>query len=280
MIRIITDTAADITLTQARAMEIEIVPMGVFFGDTPYYQLEDESFELFYQMLEQNTQLPVTSQPTPELFLSEFMKAKENGDEVLVITISSELSGTIQSAVIAKELSEYGEIHIVDSKLAAIGQRLLVELAIKLRDDGVKAGEIAQIIREAADRVVLFAALDTLKYLRKGGRIAKSAELIGTAIGIKPLITLKNGVIVQAGKARGRAGAVSGMMNLVRESGEIDPEYPVVFGYTGDAENCIYFREQAIGELKLEKIETCPVGGTVGTHVGPGVFALAYLKKE
>ena len=279
MIKIVTDTAADITQTQAQAMDVTVVSLGILFGDVPYYQLQDENFELFYRLLESAKNLPVTSQPAPDAFLNEYKEAKENGDDVIVITISGQLSGTIQSANIAKEISGYDKIHIIDSKQAAIGQRLLVEQAVKLRDEGMLAADIANELENMAQRVVLFAALDTLKYLRKGGRIPKSAELLGTVMGIKPLITLVDGAIVMAGKARGGAGALASMVRLVTESGRIDNACSVYFGYTGDDGHCLRFRKLIIAKLKSKNTKIFPVGGTIGTHVGTGAFAIAFLKK-
>ena len=280
MTKIITDTAADITLAQAQAMDITIVPLGIFFGDIAYHQLQDEKFDLFYKMLETNEALPVTSQPSPESFLSEFLSAKEQGEDVVVITISGILSGTIQSATVAKEISEYENIYIIDSKQAAIGERLLVEWAVRLRGEGKTAREIAQVLNQMIPRITLFGTLDTLKYLQKGGRIPKSTALIGSVIGIKPMITLVDGAIVPVGKARGHAGARTAMLRLMQESVEIDHTCPVYFGYSDSDTNCARFHALAAENMDIGAAQLYPIGGTIGTHVGPGVSAVVFLRKE
>lgn len=276
---ILTDTACDITLNQAIAMDVEVVPMRVSFGDLPYEQLADEHFEQFYQLLESEKSLPVTSQPSPADFLTTFARAKTRGDSVVAILLSGQLSGTVQSAAIAKEMADYDDIHIVDSLQATIGQRLLVDHAVRLRQRGLNGAEIAVILTEMAGRIRLFGALDTLKFLRKGGRIPRSTEVLGTALGIKPIVQLTDGVITMAGKARGHAGAVTTMVRLMEENADFDPATPVYFGYTKAEAAGVKFRKLAAAKFKLKATELHPVGATIGTHVGPGAFAAAYLVK-
>lgn len=281
MVKIITDTASDITLAQAQQMDVEIVSLGVQFGSTPYFQLEDETFEEFYRQLETSKELPVTSQPSPADFLVHFAKAKQQKDEVVVILLSGALSGTVQSALIAKNMAEYDKIHIIDSRSAIMGLRLLVEYAVKLRKEGKTAAEIADLVEKGTGRIKLYGALDTLKYLRKGGRIPKSTEVIGSVLGIKPLITLTaEGSIEMAGKARGHAGAVSMLIKKMDECPAFDPEVPVYFGYTKDAVPCHSFKKIAAARYKLTNIKQYPIGGLIGTHVGPGGLAVVYMEKE
>lgn len=280
MIRIVTDTASDISAAQARQLNVELVKLGVMFGDTPYDQTQDENFDTFYQMLGSTKELPVTSQPSPEAFLSVFNRAKEAGDEVIAILLSSRLSGTVQSASIAKELSGYANIHIVDSLQAITGQRLLVEYAVRLRDAGKSAADITAAIMEALPRIRLFGALDTLKYLRKGGRIPATTEVIGTMMGIKPLVRLDDGLLGMAGKARGHAGAVTNMIKLVDADCDFDPATPVYFGFTGTQKQMVAFRQLCIQRYGLRDTATCAVGSVIGTHVGPGALAITYLVKN
>lgn len=280
MIRIVTDTASDISLPQAKKMGVDLVRLSVTFGDAPYDQDQDENFDTFYQMLGTSKQLPVTSQPSPDAFLSVFNDAKKNGEEVIAILLTSKVSGTVQSATIAKELCDYDKIHIIDSMQGIIGQRLLVEYALRLRDEQKSAKEIIEVIEDAYPRVKIFAALDTLKYLRKGGRIPKTAEMIGTMMGIKPLVKLEDGMLVMAGKARGHAGAVTSMMKLVGENADFDPVAPVYFGYSGTPQQLIAFRKLCTQKFQLKDTATHAVGAVIGTHLGPGAFAIAYLTKN
>lgn len=281
MIQIVTDTASDISAAEARQLGVDVVKLSVMFGDTPYDQMQDENFDTFYQMLDTCKELPVTSQPSPDAFLTVFKAAKEAGNEVIAILLSSKLSGTVQSAFIAREMSGHeNSIHVIDSGQAITGQRLLVEYAVRLRDEGKSAGEIVAIIREAGTRIRLFGALNTLKYLRKGGRIPATAEMIGTVMGIKPLVKLEDGQIQMAGKARGHAGAVTNMVKLVEECPRFDDTAPVYFGYTDTPKQLVAFRQLCVQRYNLNNTVTCPIGSVIGTHVGPGAFAITCLVKD
>jgi DegV family protein with EDD domain len=281
MVRIVTDTASDITLNQAKQLNIELVPIEVMFGKESYEGIADENFEIFYKLLEESKDLPTTSQPSPATYLTLFTQAKTNGDELIGLTLSGGLSGTYQSACIAAQMADYNGIHVIDTRTVITGQRLLVELAVKLRNNGMPAQSIADYLEDAKRRVRLFGALDTLKYLRKGGRIPKSAEMLGTVMGIKPLIKLTTeGKIAMAGKTRGHAGAFAGMMKLIGEHSDFDPEAPFYFGYTLTSQNCQNFRKLAISKLHIRQNEIYPVGPVVGTHIGAGAFAVTYLTKS
>lgn len=280
MIRIITDTASDITLRQAAGLDVDMVSLRVQFGDVPYEQLADENFEQFYKMLEESKELPVTSQPAPADYLNLFAKAKAAGDDVIVVTLSSGLSGTYQTACLAAEMADYERIYVVDSLSALTGQRMLVEHAARLRDEGRGAGEIYAILNDMSHRIVVFGALNTLKNLRKGGRIPKTAEVIGAVMGIKPLIYVKeDGAVGMAGKARGSAGAIAAMVKLVEKNHDFDPTVPVYFAYTSKDTLCRNFRKLCVSHFKLKNTEMYPAGASIGTHVGPDAFAVTYLSK-
>lgn len=280
MIRIISCTSSDMTLEESKNLNVELVPLQVMFGDEPYDSFTDVNFEGFYQKLESYKELPVTSQPSPAAFLAVYSRAKLEGDDVVVITISSKLSGTYQSAVIAQGMADYDKIHIIDTEQASVGQRLLVDLAVKLREEGKSAADIAAELEKAKKRVVLFAALDTLKYLRKGGRIPKTTEVIGTVIGIKPIITLNQGAIVMADKARGHAGLMANLFKLVSASGKFDPSMPIYFGYSNSDYLSNAFQKFLKQKMELPETLEYPIGAVIGTHVGPGALAIAYLVKE
>ncbi len=279
MIRILTDTASDISLKQSIDMGVTLVPLGVTFSGVEYDPAQDEFFEEFYRLLDTENDLPTTSQPSPADFLPAFTQAKTDGDEVIAIMLSSKLSGTMQSALIAKEMVDYDKIYIIDSLQAIIGLRLLVNHAVTLRDRGLLAKEIVAIISEAAGRVRTYGALDTLKFLRKGGRIPKTAELIGSALGVKPIVQLKDGNIEMCGKARGSAGAITGLINQVEKNPEFDPSFPVFFGYTYTTEKAKKLSRIATVKYHLENTETFAVGPIIGTHIGPGACAISYVSK-
>lgn len=281
MIRIVTDTASEITFEQARAMDVELVTLDIQFkSGEPYDQTADPYFDEFYDRLAASRELPTTSQPSPEDYISLFEAAGEAGDEVILITLSSLSSGTHQVARLAREMAGCPGVYVIDSGLAAIGQRLLVEYAVRLREEGRTAGEIRDMLIGAAGRVRLFASLDTLKYLRKGGRISMGAEVLGEMMGIKPIIKMEDGATLLAGKARGHAGGITTLVKMIGEHADFDESMPVYFGYTRDAQPAKNFRRLVSAKFQLRNTVIYPVGGAIGTHVGPGGIAVAYLEKQ
>lgn len=280
MIRIVTDSAADITYEEAKRLNIEIAPLKISFKDEVYIQDIDLSFDEFYEKLKNADELPFTSQPSPNDFLNIFNEAKQCKDSVVYIGISSKLSGTLQSAHIAKETCEYSNIYLIDSLQAVVGLRILVEYAVKLRDEGKTASEIYEIISEARTRVDLWAMVDTLKYLYKGGRLSKGAAALGSMIQIKPIITLKDGAIEVIDKARGLNGGIKSILNFIDSSTGIDPVMPVYYGYTYVGENCNKLKVKADEKYGLTGTKSYAVGGVIGTHVGPGAIVVGYIRKK
>lgn len=237
---IITDSASDITKQEALEMNIRIVSLKIRFSDGEFHQ---------------------------------------NTKEVLVITLSSGLSGTVNAANLAKQMAEYEKIWIVDSEQAIITQRFLVQRAVKMRKEGTGVEEIVACLEDLKKRLAVCGMLNTLTYLKKGGRIPAPLAVLGNALQIKPVIELKDKVLVMLGKARGQKG---GMKYLWKEFGsyEIDKNEPVYFGYTSDKEIVEQFMEKTVAEYGLKKYEIYPVGGIIGTHVGPGCIAISFVKKE
>lgn len=279
MIQIVTDSASDITLKQAEEMNIQIVPLTILFEDGVCPQETDEDFQIFYEKLIKENGLPKTSQPTPNKYLEIFRLAKEVGDEVLVITLSGGLSGTVQSAKLAKDLAEYERIEIIDSKQAILTQRMLVEYAVKLRDEGKTLDEITALVLKQREKLTVFGMLDTLTYLKKGGRIPASMALLGNLLRIKPVIILKDSVLEQLGKARGRKDGLK-MLCAQMEEAEIDLSFPVYFGYTLDPEPTKQFQAEMEQKFQLKNTKLYPVGGVIGTHVGPNCVAVAFAVKD
>lgn len=279
MIQIVTDSASDITLKQAEEMNVQIVPLTILFEDGVCPQETDEDFQIFYEKLIKENGLPKTSQPTPNKYLEIFRLAKEVGDEVLVITLSGGLSGTVQSAKLAKDLAEYERIEIIDSKQAILTQRMLVEYSVKLRDEGKTLDEITALVLKQREKLTVFGMLDTLTYLKKGGRIPASMALLGNLLRIKPVIILKDSVLEQLGKARGRKDGLK-MLCAQMEQAEIDLSFPVYFGYTLDPEPTKQFQAEMEQKFQLKNTKLYPVGGVIGTHVGPNCVAVAFAVKD
>lgn len=280
MIRIITDSAADFTQEELRRLDIRCVPMTISFSDETYRDGVDLTSETFWQRM-QAGETPKTSQPSPDAFLSEFEDAKACGDSVICILISTALSGTVQSAMIARDMADDDSIQIIDTLSAAVGERLLVLQACKLRDEGKDTQTIAAELTALIPRVRIFACLDTLEYLARGGRIPKAAADLGKLVNLKPLVALSpEGRVAMAGKAIGRHRAGDALIKLIQAS-PVDPRYPVLPLYTAGRENCIAFLRQAAQEGYACTIDDAiSVGPTIGAHVGPGVFGLAYVSAQ
>jgi DegV family protein with EDD domain len=278
-VRIITDSTSDISLEQAKKMGISIVPLKVIFGDKEYREGIEISMDAFYSRLAEAEKLPTTSQPSPDDFLVHFNQAKEAGDSVVVILIASKLSGTYQSAVIARDMAEYSRIFIIDSLNTITGLRLLINHAVTLRNRGVSADCIADTIESLKEKVVLLAVVDTLEYLYKGGRLSKSSAILGSLLNFKPVITLKDGAIGVVGKERGTNKAIARILDAIDETGAIDSTYPVYFGYTFENSKTLVLQEKVTEKYRLEDYKMFPVGCVVGTHVGPGACVITYIKK-
>lgn len=278
MLRIVTDTASDITLKQAQEMNVDLVPLEILFEDGPCPQETEDDFRIFYEKLEKCRNLPVTSRPSPESYLKIFQEAKSSGDEVLVLSVSSGLSGTMESAVLAKNMAEYEPIYVVDTHQAILTQRMLVEYAVRLRDEEYSAREIAQKIEHMRDHMVVCGVVDTLKYLQKGGRIPASLARIGTLLNLKPVIILKDQTLKQLGKARGRASGMDMLFKHMEEDG-VNKAYPCYFGYTSSRELGQKLMEAAQERYGLLQARLYPIGGVIGTHCGTNCMAVAYVKK-
>lgn len=275
--RIIVDSTAD--LTPQYKERVHIVPLTVRFGDEEFADGVTIGKKEFYEKLIETDTLPTTSQATPDAFINEFEKAKQAGEAAVVITLSSKLSGTYQSAVIAAE--EYENVYIVDSMSAAIGSGILIERAINLLDSGIKAKEIAETLEKEKEKILVVALIDTLEYLKKGGRISKTVAVMGGVLNIKPVASIDNGVINILGKARGSKMGNNILMEEIKKAGGVDFTKPVLLGYTGisDALLLKYIEDSKhIWEGNLKEIRYEMIGSVIGTHAGPGAIAVAFFK--
>ena len=276
--RIIVDSTADL-FTELKS-RVDVVPLTVHFGEEEYLDGVTIDHKTFYEKLIESDVLPTTSQATPDSFIKEFQKIKENGDSAVVITISSKLSGTYQSAVIATE--DFDNIYIVDSGSAAIGSGILAERALKLADDGMNAREIAKLLNEEKEKIVIIALFDTLEYLKKGGRISKTAAFAGSVLNIKPVLSVIDGEITVLGKARGSKMGNNLLVEEIEKVGGVDFEKPVLLGFTGlsDALLLKYIEDSKyLWEKGLKDIRYTAIGSVIGTHAGPGAIAAAFFKK-
>lgn len=277
-IRILVDSGAD--LVPAVRERVEVLPLTIRFGDEEFYDGVNITTGEFYEKLAASKTLPTTSQISPFAFEEAYARALQDADAVVVITLSSGLSGTYQSAVIAAE--EYsGKVFVVDSLNVALGSGILVQYGLELMDQGMTAAEIAEELTKAREKVRLFGVLDTLEYLQKGGRISKTVALAGGLLSVKPIITADGGQLKMVGKARGNKQANALMNQQIEKWGGVDFSKPILMGYSGTSDELLVKYLADSGELwQNSKFLTTTVGSAVGTHVGPGAVAVAYFTAE
>lgn len=276
--RIIVDSTAD--LMPEYKERVQVVPLTVHFGAQEYIDGVTIDHKTFYEKLVESDVLPTTSQATPDAFMKEFDMVKEAGDSAVVITISSKFSGTYQSAAIAA--SEYENIYIVDSGTATIGSGILVELAFKLLEKGLDAKTIAERLEEEKKKIVIVALVDTLEYLKKGGRVSKTVAFAGNILNIKPVISVIDGEINLLGKARGSKMGNNLLVQEIEKLGGVDFGKPVMLGYSGLSDVLLlkYIEDSKyIWEGNLQEVRYTIVGSVIGTHAGPGAVAVAFFKK-
>ena len=276
-IRIITDSTADFSNEEAINYNIEVVPLLVNFGANFYRERIDITSEGFYERLMTAKELPGTSQPSPNDFLRIFHDACDKHDDVIVITISSKLSGTYQNCVLAQKLSQYDNIDIIDSLNTTLAQKCLVLQAIKMRDTGKSSKEIVEFLEARKKDATLLVYLDTLDYLVKGGRVSRVAGVAGEILGIRPVVTIKDGEVTMLGKERGRIKALNMILSIVNETG-IDYELPISYGYTYPYETGVEFKEFFVNN-GFPEADLTAVGAVVGTHGGPKAGGIGYFKK-
>ena len=276
-VQIIVDSTAD--LTPALKERVVTVPLTVHFGQEEYIDGVTIDHQTFYKKLVSGDTLPSTSQASPAGFEEKYQQIRSAGNSAVVITVASKVSGTYQSAVIAAD--GYENIHIVDSGSVAIGSGILTELALQLADAGLDAAQIADRLEEEKKKLRVVAVVDTLEYLKRGGRISKTVAFAGGLLNVKPLLGITDGEILILGKARGNKQANNQLVNEIEKSGGIDFSRPVMLGYTGLNDDLLRSFIAGSQDLwaPLPEVRTSIVGSVIGTHAGPGAVAVAYFCK-
>lgn len=279
-IRIITDSASDIL--PPHRPEITVLPMTITFGQEEYRDGVDLTHRQFYEKLIEGEALPTTSQIPPAPFEEAFRRAVDAGETVVAVVLSSKLSGTYQSARIAA--AEFpGQVFVVDSANAALGEMILVERAVELMDQGLDGAAIAARLEEEKGEIRLVALLDTLEYLKRGGRISASVALVGGLLSIKPVIAVRDGEVALLGKARGSKNGHNLLVEEIEKAGGVDFDRPYRLGCTGMDDFLLKKYVEDSAPLWASQVDTLPqssIGGTIGTHVGPGAVAVAFFKKK
>lgn len=278
MIRIIVDSSADYLKEEIEKNKMTLVSLNISLDDKLYMDGVDITRDQLYEWLMESNGFPKTAQPSPEVFLKHFEDAKAAGDDVICILLSSALSGTCQSAHLAKNMADYDNIYIVDSLSATHLIRFLANKACKMRDAGASAAEIVETLEDLKTRTKVIAAVDTLEYLCRGGRVSKAAAAIGNLANLKPIITVNpEGEVAVMGKCVGKNKSMSFILNAMQEY-EIDENYPIYSIYSYGVENCISLEAKVVNAgyvLRSRK----QVGATIGCHVGPGAFGVLFVHK-
>ena len=278
-VHLIVDSTADVS--EAIRARLTVVPLTVHFGSEEYVDGVSISKQEFYEKLIESDVLPSTSQAAPAAFSEVFEGIAQRGESAVVLTISSKLSGTCQSAMIAA--ADYPGIYVVDSRSAATGTGILAELALRLIDGGMSAEDIAARLEQERENVCLVALLDTLEYLKRGGRISKAAAFAGSMLSIKPVISIRQGEVVVLGKARGSRQGNNLLAAQIDAAGGVDYDKPVLLGYSGLSDTLLqkYIADSArFWEGKAEKLQTTQIGSVIGTHAGPGAIVATFFKKQ
>ena len=276
-VRIIIDSTAD--LIPEIKNKLTVVPLTVHFGEEEYIDGVTITHKEFYNKLVESDVLPSTSQATPAAFEKVFKEVKSAGESAVVITLSSKLSGTYQSAVIAAE--EYENIYVVDSGSVTIGGGILAELALKLAAEGLDAKSIAQQLEQEKKNIHIVAMVDTLEYLKRGGRVSKTVAFAGNLLNIKPVLSVVDGEIHMLGKARGSKQGNNLLATEIEKAGGVDFSKPVLLGYTGlsDALLLKYIEDSKhLWEGGADELRYAAIGSVIGTHAGPGAIAVAFFK--
>ena len=277
-VHIIVDSSTDL-LPEVRA-RTTVVPLTIHFGEKEYIDGVTITHPQFYEKLVETDVLPRTSQANPDAFATEFEKITAAGDSAVVIALSSSFSGTYQSATIAA--ADYENIYVVDNRTVAIGGGILVELALDMVDHGFDAITIAKTLNEEKKKIRIIALVDTLEYLKKGGRISKTVAFAGGLLNIKPVLSVVDGEIAMLGKARGSKHGNNLLVSEIEKVGGIDFSKPLLLGYAGLTDVLLQkyiVDSSALWENSVHELRTTIIGSAIGTHVGPGAIAVAFFTK-
>ena len=281
-IKLVVDSASDIRQTEADELGITMIPMNISFGEgKDYYDGVTLLPEDFYPMLEESKVNPKTSQITSFRFKEVFTELTKNGDEVLCIVMSSKLSGTYTSALLASTRFEK-KVCVIDSLNASVGEKILCLYAIKLIKENKSLGDIEEELNKAKHKVEFIAAVDTLEYLKRGGRVSSTVATIGNLLSIKPIIEVIDGEVIVVGKAIGNKKVAKLLNSMMKKRGSVDFEKPSMFVYSGLSKDNInrYISESTeLWGTHLDKMDVRILGNTIGTHVGPGAIGITFFKK-
>ena len=274
MVRIVTDSTADLTPEQQRAAGITVVPLNVHFGDEVFRDHVDLSTDEFFRRLKASPQLPRTSQPSVGAFEEAYRSLRQGGDEIVSVHLSSKVSGTYNSALMAAQSVGEGKIDVVDSLSTSMALGFIALEGAKLVRAGRDRQAVADCLRGLVPKARVICVVDTLTYLERGGRIGKARALLGSLLNVKPILQLKDGEVVPLGRARGRPQALNRLVELLERDGKVR-QLAIMHGAAQtDAEQ---LRERVASSYPGVDIQLTEIGAVLGTHTGPGVIGFTYL---
>ena len=276
-IKIITDSTSDMDITELKSLDVEMVPLKVNFGLETYIDKITITNEEFYQKLVTSPDLPSTTLVNPDQFIEIFTRYPE--DTIIAILLSSQLSGTFQSAQIAKESCPQQEIHLIDSQSVTLGLALLVKEAVRLKKQGLKATEIVKQLEAQKKKIRVFAVIDTLKYLVKGGRLSTSKGFIGNVLGLKPIVQVKDGIVQPVAQAKGFNAAIKKLFLILETEAKPDFDREIAFAHSNNLPAMKSLVESVQKIHEIHHFGTYTIGSVVGTHTGPGTVGLAYFEQ-
>lgn len=274
---IVTDSTADLPRGVAEELKIAVVPLKVHFGDEEYLDWIDLDSDSFFQKLRHSKVLPRTSQPAPADFEALYKRIASVDDNIISIHLSSHLSGTYQSAVIARSVLEKYDIEVIDSQTASMGLGIIVIEAARAAAAGQGKSEILNLIQRLIKQVKVFFVVDTLEYLQRNGRIGKAAALVGGLLNVKPILTLEDGIVVPKGKVRGKAKAKEYLINLIAEEYGDNMQGKVMIMHGNEPESALEMKAEIERRFRCAEILLSSIGAVIGTHTGPGVLGVGVL---
>jgi DegV family protein with EDD domain len=275
-VKIVTDSGADLPEQLARELGITVVPIYVRFGEEVYRDRVSISEDEFYERLTHDPVHPSTTQPGPQDFLEAYQKLSADADGIVSIHITGKLSGTYNSALMARDMLETGcPVEVVDSETLSMSVGLMVIAAAEMAKAGESMDKIVAEVKKAMPESSMLFLLDTLEYLRRGGRIGKAKALLGSVLNLKPMLTVKDGELVPAGQVRTRAKGMDKLFEYVKNAGNIQ-DLAVVYNTTPDEAQTLAERIGSV--FDREKIRIARVGPGLGAHGGPGAMLVVIRK--
>lgn len=275
MVRIVTDSTADLSPDEQRAAGITAVPLNVHFGDEVFRDRVDLSGAEFFRKLQAASQLPRTSQPSVGVFEEVFRSLTDTGDDVVAVMLSSKVSGTYNAALMAAQAVAPDRIEVIDSQSASMALGFLALEGARLAKEGADRGKVADAVRGLLPKARILCAIDTLTYLERGGRIGKARALVGSLLNFKPLITLKDGEVVPLGRARGRPQMLDKLVEMLKRDGRVT--HIAVLHGAAEAE-AEHLRARIAPDYPDVAITVTEIGPVLATHTGPGVLGITYLR--